>query len=169
MPVKAAIRLDVPGSAGPNAVAIRIDSKWGTYHIFSELVRQVTVDGIRFLGSFGMVCTPEAGERWLLTSGVHTLNGDGFGFSDGPASWSGKVLGHTQTAITTDTQRPARWPCLPAEVTNHVRVDAGGYMTGFPVRSTGRDRITVDRFPLPKVARFSLPAVRFETLSGSVS
>jgi len=32
--------------------------------------------------------------------------------------------------------------------------------TGFPVRTVGRDRIGVDRFPLPKVRRFERMAVR---------
>ena len=169
MPVKAVVRLDVPRSAGPNAIAVRIDSRWGTYHIFSEFSRQATVEGIRFRGTFGILYTSETGKRWLLTSGARTLSVDGFGFSDGPSSWSGKVVAHTATAVTADTPRPARWPRLPEDVTSHVRVDAGGYTTGFPVRTTGRNRITVDRFPLPRATRFHLPAVRYETLSGSDS
>ncbi len=88
-----------------------------------------------------------------------------FGFSDAPASWSGKVLAHTQKAITTDTPRPAGWPRLPCDVTNHVVVRAGRYTTGFPVCSAGHNQITVGRFPLPKVTRFRLPAVRYEALT----
>ncbi len=161
MPVKQAVRLSVPAKAGPDAVALRIESRWGTYYIFSEFRREAEVDGIRFEGKFGIVCETSEGTRWLLTSGATTLKGDGYGLRDAPASWSGKAVNQTERTLFPDCARPSGWRRLPGEVTNYVRVKTGACWTGFPVRSTTRDRIAVDRFPLPAITRFELPAVQY--------
>ena len=86
---------------------------------------------------------------------------DGFGFEGAPGVWKGKVVSQTEREMVTDRERPARWPAVPAEVKPYVLVDAGQGETGFSVRSTGKRRIAVERFPLRTAERFVLPAVQW--------
>ncbi|MSS73752.1 MAG: hypothetical protein EXS64_20025 [Candidatus Latescibacteria bacterium] len=169
LPITRAVRLEVPDRAGPDAAALRVESKWGTYLVFSEFRREAEVEGVRFRGKFGILCRTSEGGRWWLTCGATALQSAGFGFENAPASWSGRVVGQTETALTADANRPAGWTSSPQGVTNYVLVKTGAYatvqtgphVTGLPVRSSGRDRILVDRFPLPKVTRFEMLEVRY--------
>jgi hypothetical protein len=54
-------------------VALRIESRWGTYLILSEFSREVGVEGVRFKGKFGVVCRTAEGKRWMLAAGAETL------------------------------------------------------------------------------------------------
>jgi len=162
MPVRKAVRLTVPSHAGPDAVAIKIESSWGTYRVFSEFRREAEVDGVSFKGRFGILCETPEGSEWVLTSGAVTMAANGIGFRDKPAVWSGKVLGQTEQSIRADTDRPRGWPRSADGVEGYVRVKMGGTWTGYPVKSTSKGQIQVDRFPLQKVSRFEMPAVRWE-------
>jgi hypothetical protein len=161
MPVKKAVRLDVPEQAGPDAVAVRIESKWGTYLVFSDFAKEAEVAGVRFEGAFGIVCQTPDEKRWLLSCGAGVLVQDGVGFEKAPARWSGKVIHHTEDALTADTERPADWPAVPGGVRTYVLVGSGREYTGFPVRSAKERRIAVERFPLQPAERFVLPAVQW--------
>jgi hypothetical protein len=164
MPVRGAERVVVSDRAGPDAVALRIVSRWGTYLIFSDVDGEVEVDGIRFEGAFGVHCRTSEGRRWILAAGARTMawteGGRAAGFSGAPAGWSGRIRSHTEKAIETDEERPAGWPRLPQGVESYVRIGSGQGWTGFPVRSTGRRRVAVGRFSLQGGDRFDLPAVR---------
>jgi hypothetical protein len=162
MPIGNVVRLGVPRKAGPDALALRIESQWGIYRIFNRFCREAEVDGVRFKGVFGILCEPPEGARWLLTSGASTLTSDTFGFEDTPASWSGEVIAQSADALITRPERPVGWARLPEGITNYVLVKAGKCTTGFPLRSTGRSQITVERFPLPPVSRFSLAAIQYQ-------
>ena len=161
MPVRKVDRVSLPDRVGPDAVVLRIESKWGTYYVFSECRREVQVDDVCFQGRFGVFCKTTEGGNWLLTSGAKTMQVYGFGFEDAPAVWKGKVVDQTETGLRAETSRPAGWADVPDQVTNYVRVKTQKYMTGFPVRSAGRNRIVVERFPLQKATRFELSEVRF--------
>ena len=50
---------------------------------------------------------------------------------------------------------------LPGTYFVTIRVHDGEHQTGFPVQATTRDTVTVTRFPLPRIAAFELPAVRY--------
>ncbi len=184
MPIREAVRLDVPKQAGPDAVALRIDSKWGEYLIFSAFRREAEVEGVRFQGKFGVLC--RTGGRWMMSVGARTLKeegrrhpstlrpngrsaqdkegrrrGEGFGFEDAPATWKGKVVSQTEREMVADGERPAGWATLPEGVTSYAVVRTGPHVTGFPVRSVRRDRVIVERFPLPKARGFELDEVRY--------
>ena len=155
-------RLQVPESAGPDAVALRIRTVWGTYRLFSEFADEVEIDGVRFQGTFGVICDSLDGGPWHFVLGASTLRVDGRGFSGMPARWSGKATGNTETVIHTSTPRPEGWPELPRGCTNYVVVSDGQHETGYPVGSARPRQITVRRFPLQKVAKFHLHALRYD-------
>lgn len=161
MPIRKAVRLDVPAQAGPDAVAVRIVSKWGTYLVFSEFEKEAEVAGVRFQGTFGTVCRTSNGRRWLLSCGAGALLWDEFGFEKVPASWSGKIVRHTEETLITGENRPAHWPGVPEEVKAYVLVGSERGYTGFPVGSMGKRRIEVERFPLQPAEQFVLPAVQW--------
>jgi len=161
MPIRRADRLEVPSSAGANAVALRIESKWGTYVLLSEFAREAEVGGIRFRGKLGLLHTTPEGKRRLLTCGAQRLTDGDFGFADAPACWKGKVAGHSETVLFPDTDCPSGWPALPGAATAYLLAGSGKQYTGFPVKSVGRERITVDRFPLLPAKRFSLLATQY--------
>jgi hypothetical protein len=190
MPIRGAVRLEVPAEAGPDAVALRIESRWGTYLILSEFSREAGVEGVRFKGKFGVVCRTAKGKCWMLACGASTLKvegrrskvegyhssfalrtshfalpvvrrGEGFGFENAPALWKGRVVSQTAYEIVSNTQRPAGWAALPEGVTSYVLAQTDPYLTGFPVKAVGKNRISVDRFPLPKAKRFEALEVRY--------
>lgn len=161
MPIRRAERLEVPRSAGPNAVAIRIESRWGMYLVLSEFSRECEVDGVRFKGAFGVFCERRDEEPWLFALGAKTLRGDSSGFSGKTAAWSGRAETASETAITPSQSRPRDWPPIPDGCQNFVRVYDGRYHTGFPVEKAGPRRITVGRFPLQQVRSFRLPALSY--------
>jgi len=160
MPIRQVHKLEVPSSAGPDAVAIRIESDWGTYLVFSDFAGEAEIEGVRLKGAFGVLCSPAQKRRWLFAVGAETLERHGFGFADKPARWSGKVERNTESVITAASPRPDDWPPLPDGCQSYVLAHDGSYDTGFPVREIGRRQITVRRFPLPQVKEFELPAMR---------
>jgi hypothetical protein len=160
-PIRSAGRLEVPREAGPEAVAVKIESDWGTYLVLSHFAARAEVDGVRFAGDFGVLCRTSAGEKWLFAVGAETFQQEAFGFSGASARWSGEVQSNTQTVVRTTTVRPADWPPLPENCGNHVLANDGSYETGFPVVAAEEQTITVRRFPLPKLTRFELPALRY--------
>jgi hypothetical protein len=159
-PVQRVRRLDLPATAGDDAVAIEIASRWGTYLLLSEFTEETEVAGVRFAGTFGLLCRTTGDRRWLATSGARTLRDGDFGFANATASWSGGITEHTSAELVTDTPRPDDWPSPVERVTAYVRVESDQDATGFAVRSTATHRIAVERFPLPAVTRFHLPRVR---------
>lgn len=160
MPIKNARRLATPSEAGPDAVALRIDSTWGAYLVFSDFLAEASVAGVRFKGDFGILRQRAGQADWLLTSGAQTCMDGDFGFSDKTAHWKGAVEQNTQTEIMTEPPRPTDWPDLATSCQNYVLVDYQEFRTGFPVIDIGANRITVDQFPLPQVHTFDLPALR---------
>jgi hypothetical protein len=160
-PIRSASRLEVPPEAGPEAVAVKIESAWGKYVVLTDFAKESEIDGVQFAGSFGVLGRPPAGEQWLFAVGAKTLQHDGFGFSGSSAWWSGDVESNTKTAIRATTEKPRGWPSLPTSCRNYVLANDGAYDTGFPVEEVGTETITVHRFPLPKLTSFQLPAVRY--------
>ncbi len=161
MPVQQALRLAVPEQAGPNAVAVRIESNWGACWIFSDIEREVEIDGIRFQGTFGVYGRTPQNRPWYFTVGASTLEHGKSGFAHQPPIWSGRVVGQTETELQSDTPTPDGWSRLPKRTATWVAVDTESYRTGFPVVSAEDDRIVVKRFPLQPATQFELPAVRY--------
>ena len=160
-PIRSASRLDVPQKAGPEAVAVKIESDWGTYLVLSHFAARAEVDGVLFAGDFGVLCRTSVGEQWLFAVGAETFQQDALGFSGSSARWSGEVESNTETVLRTTAEKPTDWPPLPENCGNYVLANDGAYDTGFPVEETQRQSVTVRRFPLPKLTSFELPAVRY--------
>ncbi|MCE9592460.1 MAG: heparinase II/III-family protein [Planctomycetes bacterium] len=160
MPIIRAQRVDVPAEAGPDALAVRIKSRWGTYFLLNRFDRVVQIEGVRFRGEFGVLCVEPSGRRWLMGVAAETFKANGLGYENATPSWSGRVVEKSADTLTVDADKPADWPATPAGVTSYVRTAADTACTGFPVASVGERRIVVGRFPLIDAARFELPAVR---------
>jgi hypothetical protein len=173
MPIQQAVRLEVAEKAGPHAVAIQIESRWGTYLILSEFVKETNIENVTFMGKFAVVCQTPEGKMWWMSVGARTLkpitnSGSGiqnkktdFGFEKMPAVWKGNVVSQTDHEILSSTNQPEGWEQLPEQVTQYMLTWASGHQTGFPVQSIGKNRIVVDRFLLPKIKKFKLMAVRY--------
>ena len=160
--IREAVRLPLPAEAGPDAVALRIDTEWGVYRVFSDVEQEVEADGVRFSGKFGVVCTAPDEPRWLFSCGASTVQTGDLGFRNEPAEWSAETDEQTGDTLRCAVPRPAGWPELPEGCESYVGVETDGVFTGFPVESLHSDRIVVKRFPLQPAARFRLHAVRFE-------
>jgi hypothetical protein len=161
MPIHSVERLTVPSAAGENAIALKINSRWGEYLVFHEFNRETEIEGIRFKGQFGVRCVGDG--AWNFSLGAATFAGDGFGFSSEPAQWKGRATLADNDRLMPNTTRPSKWPATPAGCTNFVKVHNGDYLTGYPVRGTGKQSIQVARFPLLRARSFSLPALRFNS------
>lgn len=160
LPILKAERLNVSPSAGTDAVALRIESKWGTYLVLSEFEQTTDIAGIRFQGALGIVCRKPEVDGWYFSVGSGTMSHENVGVVGESAWWEGKAVSHTENQIIAETKQPADWPPDVSGVQNYVIVEDGKYWTGFPVRETGESMIEVRHFPLQAVSRFRLPAVR---------
>jgi hypothetical protein len=157
--INSVTRLDAPPEAGPNAVALRIDSSWGIYHVFSEFDAEIAVDGMRFEGQFGLVLRRPGEDTQLFALGARTLGQGGIGFADQPTTWAGVATAYSETALTTNVPRPKRWPEPSVGCRNYVIANDGAYWTGFPVASTDQNTINVSRFPLQNAGEFIVHAL----------
>ncbi|MFH1740181.1 MAG: heparinase II/III family protein [bacterium] len=165
MPVKQVQRLKIPDEAGPNAVALRIESAWGTYLLFSDFARETEVEGVRFEGRFGLVCDTPQGETWSFALGTKTLQRNDLGFTNKTPDWTGNIKENTDSMIVTTSSKPADWVDMEDNFTSYLVADDGRYITGFPVISVEVNRIHATRFSLPELKQFELPALRYMSLS----
>jgi hypothetical protein len=156
-------RLEVPAQAGPDAVAVRIDSAWGIYYVFNAFETEATVDGIRFQGVFGVVYQKDAELEWLFGLGASTLANGELGFAGQTAQWSSAVAGNTDYGIDAATPAPEGWPAAPGEIANYVVVHDGAHWTGFPIAEAAGNTLRVRRFALPEVNEFVVHALRVVT------
>ena len=162
MPIRSAARLEVTDSAGPDAVALKVESDWGTYTALAGFSEEAEVDGVRFQGDFGIVCKTPGEGAWHFAVGAETLYSDDSGFEGKTARWKGEVAQNTETAISAKAPCPHDWPEVPEGCQCYVLVNDGSSDTGFPVAGVEENEITVTRFPLPQVSDFDLSALRYE-------
>ncbi|MBI3945043.1 MAG: heparinase II/III family protein [Armatimonadetes bacterium] len=148
-------RLPVPEAAGPNAVALRVVSAWGTYLVLNEFSEEAEVDGVRFQGAFGVVCRTPEGGRWVFASEASTLRSGGLGFESAPDAWQGEVLSNSESEMIVGTAPPTGWTAPPPGMIPYVRVrfketPTSGPLqpTGYAVAEAGERSIRVARFPL---------------------
>jgi hypothetical protein len=145
LPVRSARPLPVPAEAGPDAVALRVETDWGIYRIFSDFTTAATIDSIRFQGALGIFCVRPNGTEQKLVFGEK--------------QWEGTVSSLTPTSFQPGSLRPQGWPRLPPDVTLWVRLGDGHQFTGYPVRTVSPTRITIDRFPLQPTTHFHLSSL----------
>ncbi|MCC6490784.1 MAG: heparinase II/III family protein [Candidatus Hydrogenedentes bacterium] len=146
-------------AGGPDAVALRIESAWGTYHVLNAFSDAAQIGDLWFQGAFG-IAFEDGTDRWTWSLGASTLRRNDNGFDGASARWSGTVTAQQELQFSTDTARPEGWPLIEDQNTAYVRVFDGTYWTGFPVSGGDAQRITVDRFPLPVLKEFDYPALR---------
>jgi hypothetical protein len=161
--IQSAQRLNVPGAAGPDAVAIEVVTVWGTYLIFSEFAAEAQVGGVRFDGKFGIHCTPVGGAApWAVACGASTLRAGDLGFENRTAWWNNTVATRTTQTIVAGAGRPVDWPRPVAGARTWLLINDGEHETGFPVLEDDAQSVTVDRFPLPAGTEttFKVPALR---------
>jgi hypothetical protein len=158
LPISHIQRLPVPAAAGPDAVALRIESAWGKYLFLCGFEQETLVAGLRFQGAFGLLHEDPAGRRRLVASESVTMKTeDGFGVEQTPTVWSGAMTRSGAMRIVAENEPPAGFGGLPAGVTNYVIAPAGDYRSGWPVRNIEGRTIEVDRFPLQERGDFRLP------------
>jgi len=143
--VRSINRFTVPDKAGADAVALRIESDWGTYLIFNDFAVPVTIDSVRFQGTVGIFKTYHDGSYEKLVCGEK--------------HWSGEIKSMKDSSFETDTRRPAGWPRIVPDVKVWVRLGDGKQFTGYPVTKTGHYHAAVERFLLQPAATFHLPSV----------
>jgi hypothetical protein len=160
--VRSVRRIDVPAGAGPSAVALAIDTAWGSYIILNEFAGEAEIEGVRFQGKLGIFGRDSQGRPWLIACGASTLRGDRVGFSRQAPEWAGRASGKTAYALTV-SRRPPGWADPPKGCQAWVLLNDGGFDTGFPVSATQADAIAVERFPIPAGATgdFRLRALRY--------
>ncbi len=160
--VRSAQRISLPREVGPDTVALRLETAWGTYLLFSECADKVEVDGVRFAGAFGVVRTDSDGKRTALTVGATTFDGGGgLGFEGEPAVWESGASRVDDETILADSEPPRGMSDRTDGVTGYVAVEMGGRAVGLPVASVDGRRITVPRFPVPDASHIRLEAVRY--------
>jgi hypothetical protein len=158
--IDAAERIELPVSAGPEAVAFKLKTAWGDYLVLNEFAQETTVEGVRFQGDFGIL--HQGGEgTWLMSSGATTFRSGELGHEQKTPRWTGTASGATQNVISTASDRPADWTDTPGECINYALIDDGEFKTGFPVKSTEPQSIEIDRFPLQNVVSFDVPRLEY--------
>ncbi|MBN2308533.1 MAG: heparinase II/III family protein [Candidatus Hydrogenedentes bacterium] len=160
MPITRVERLAVPEAAGAEAVALRIESAWGTFRVFNEFAEEAEIEGVAFQGDFGVVHEADAGPDWVFALGASTARAGGLGFAGECARWTGRAIENTEDTVTADTEAPAGWPATPDGCCNYLRAYTDPYWTGFPIEQAEDARIRVGRFPLPGVSTFEVRALR---------
>jgi Heparinase II/III-like protein len=158
--------IDLPETVGADAVALKIESAWGTYLVLSGFDGATEVEGTTFQGVFGVLHETEGHPDWLFALGATALKKGNLGFDGERPVWQGKVTGHTTTTLTTDSAAPEGWPAGPANCQNYIVVHDAPHWTGFPAESVSERQIRVTRFPLPGVSEFELRALRFMVAPG---
>lgn len=146
--VRAARRIELPASAGPDAAALAVDTAWGSCLILSEFAGEAEIEGVRFQGKLGIFGKESGGRPWLIACGASTLQGDGIGFSGRAPEWAGNLSGKTDYSLTV-SGRPSGWTDPPTGSQAWVLLNDGAFDTGFPVSATSEDTIAVERFPIP--------------------
>lgn len=163
LPIRRVTPLEVSRDAGPNAVALHIESDWGDYLLLSEFDSEATVAGVRFQGTFGLLREAPDGTRTMLTRAVTTMRAGDLGFEHAPSRWGGRVIDANSVQVYSDTTRPKGFPETPEGVTNYVNVGDRWMWTGYPVSDVSDRDVRVERFPLESASHFELPAVQYLT------
>lgn len=162
--VLSAERLDAPTEAGPDAVALRVKTAWGTYTILNAFETAGAVEGATFQGDLGIVYRGSE-MTWACALGASELTVAGKGFKETPAHWTGEISDVTDQVIATSTPRPEGWPEVPDESNVYVRLRTGDFWTGLPIVSVMDGVIETVRFPIPSEAtEFDVPSWRVEKL-----
>lgn len=162
--VRGVERLSVPAEAGGDAAAIRIETGWGVYEVFSDFSNPADIEGTTFHGKFGVQFQPTEGKGWILGASAETLVVDskGFGFKDELPSVRMNLGAADPEGWPLKTPLPEGFSAGFEGAVNHILVHDGSYQTGFPVDEVLENRIDSSRFPLPPAQSGVLPNLIFQ-------
>ncbi|MCE5231130.1 heparinase II/III family protein [bacterium] len=162
--IRKAQRLKTPKAAGPNAIALLIDTAWGQYLVLNEFANEAKIKGVSFHGKFGVWCKDAGGKEWVVACGASTCQAGKLGFSGKAPAWIDEATTNTSVKeLKPSHARPADWQDAPAGWQGYVLLNDGKSDTGFPVTRTDAENIRVEKFPLPKKAgTFKLMALRVD-------
>ncbi|MEY4939292.1 MAG: hypothetical protein RIQ93_1027 [Verrucomicrobiota bacterium] len=155
-------RLATPPAAGPDAVALSIDSVWGRYVVLSGFASAAEVSNVRFAGRLGVLGLPNSGPPWIAAVEAATCQHKDFGFAQKPFAWTGDRTHFDPRHILATRSAPDGMPLLPPGCQNWVLVNDGENQTAFPVAAFDTKSITItERFPMPDTAlpQFHLPGL----------
>lgn len=163
-PIRTVQRLEAPASAGRDAVALRIESDWGSYVVLSGFDHEAEAGGVRFAGKLGVLGRTNGEKSWYAALGASTLQQGRFGFANQPGVWRGRAGRKDAGVLESSEPAPDGFTALVRDCQNWVLINDGNHHTGFPVQRVRGNRIEVtERFPLPESCKeeFTLPALRF--------
>ncbi len=152
--------LPVPAEAGPDAIAVQIETRWGRYVLLNRFSQPVRVADCLFQGELALVRVDRAGKTRVAAQGVATFERGGLRITDAAPVWSGKVVGHDDNSLRSDTPRPDSWAAWPENVQAFAIVQTEEGQTGWSVSGTDEHNVRVDRFPLPECNEFRLENLR---------
>ena len=146
-------RLPLPETAGEDAVALRIDSAWGSYLVLNEFMGEAKVEGMTFRGKLGIHFQDGKGEEWVMAASSETLIDEDrtLGFQGQIPSFHLQVESSDGRQIRATDSIEKTLCDHPAGFRNYFLVCAEGFDTGFPIESVEGPVVTLERFPLPKV------------------
>jgi len=148
-------RLDA-AEAGPNAIALRIDSAWGEYLVLSRFDEKSTAGGTTFQGDFALIHRSAQKEPRHLLVGARV-----FGEKKMAPSWSGEVQKANDYTLSTQESISVAVPDA-AGVKTYARVRTSAGWTGFPVDTIDNDVVQVERFPIPNADRAEVLSVVYK-------
>jgi hypothetical protein len=171
-PVLDVLPFDLPKHCGDDAIALKIQTIWGLYYLFSEFAKEFEIEGIKFEGTFGIFCRSFEREDWIFALGAKTLQRSKFGIRGKANYWIGSTYGNDNYSMQTDVKRPDNWTKTPADCVQYVTVSqivhSDNYRyklplikTAYPLAKTTESTIAVRRFPLQNVKSFILPALDY--------
>ena len=152
--------LDVP-AAGPRAVALRVESAWGTYVVLNDFDQPSEVDGVRFQGSLAVLRLVDGALTDYMAVGATELSWNEQGFTDAVASAEGQVKQNDSERLLPESLPETGWPVIDPGTEAYIRVLVEDGWTGFPVAGVQANAIRVKDYPLPPVTAFELHSVRY--------
>jgi len=146
---------------GERAVALRIETEWGTYVLLHDFVAPTAAGDIEFAGDFAVLHFVDGTLRAYMTVGAGELHCAGEGFEDAAARIAGTVKeSNGERLVVAEPPNPA-WPVLDDGVEAYVRVRSDEGWIGYPVAEIGEDSIRVQGYPLPEITAFELRSARY--------
>lgn len=145
--------------AGPDAVAVKVQSATGTYYVLNNFSTPAVAEGIHFQGTFALVHRPGTGAPSILSVGSGVIEVDGTAISSGSPVWSSAATAVSESGIEAAVAPAADWAFEPGVAQAYARVQIADGWTGFPIAGIAGNRVDVRRFPLPPLSTLEVPAV----------
>ncbi|MBL7648449.1 MAG: heparinase II/III family protein [Candidatus Hydrogenedentes bacterium] len=151
----------VPVDAGPDAIALQIETTAGTFAALNNFDRPTELGGFTFQGTFALLHRRVDGGIDALTVGAKFLKLGSEIVVDGAPIWKSAATMQSSETFTIDAEAPAGWSYAPGEARGYARVNVAGDWTGFPIERVSERTVTTSRFPAQPIAAIEIPAVTY--------